>query len=118
MRSKEVEAVINKIEKFKTEKCLYKCFDDSDWQEASVLLSYIQQLEIMNLNNTERIRYLERSCDRKESTIIELEFENNCVSKDKIRDKIEWLEKRAKEYGYYKTEIEYARNTLKEILGE
>lgn len=86
MRSKEVEAVINKIEKFKTEKCLYKCFDDSDWQEASVLLSYIQQLEIMNLNNTERIRYLERSCDRKESTIIELEFENNCVSKDKIRE--------------------------------
>lgn len=36
----------------------------------------------------------------------------------KIRDKIKFLENRAKEYGYYKTEIEYARNTLQEIIGE
>lgn len=37
---------------------------------------------------------------------------------NKIRDKIKELEDRAKEYGYYKTEIEYARNTLQEIIGE
>lgn len=36
----------------------------------------------------------------------------------KIEAKIKELENRAKEYGYYKTEIEYARNTLQEIIGE
>ena len=37
---------------------------------------------------------------------------------EKIGNKIKELENRAKEYGYYKTEIEYARNTLQELLGE
>ena len=49
------------------------------------LLQLIQEQKI-------RIEYLERSCDRKESTIIELEFENNCISTSRIKDKIIYYE--------------------------
>lgn len=85
------------------EDCIYN-------QAIDKVIEYIEELEKMipTPSNEVPLEY---------QTLI-LVDKKDAVMKSEIRDKIKFLENRAKEYGYYKTEIEYARNTLQEIIGE
>lgn len=131
MRSKEVEKAIKKIENVRIGLMNFNELID-DYKEiinsVEVVLNYIKELEEKNDRNKKiTISKLTKLLNGVENDFpimlgeqqpLWQENTNKYLDKQVIRDKIKWLENRAKEYGYYKTEIEYARNTLQEIIGE
>lgn len=77
----------------------------------------IDKLTIAQNNLLEATLYSQEEQDEDIKTVLAYISELEKLP-NKIKDKIKFLENKAKEYGYYKTEIEYARNTLQEIIGE